>query len=113
MKPVRVDTCLISKFDGERAVDSTALQVESIKADSPSPTTDTEMEGSPSENTVAFDASSATGTRPFVDDETTVVRGRMGGREAVGGGRKAVAFAEHLKPWKKHFIMVNTNPQIV
>lgn len=98
MKPVTVDACLISDFGGGRMVDSTALPVENINADSPSPTTDMDIEGSYSDNTVALDASSATGTRPLVEDETTVVRGRMGGKEAAGGGRKAAAFAEHLMP---------------
>lgn len=98
MKPVTADDCLLSNFGEERIVDSTGLQVESIKADSPSPTTDMEIDGSHSENTEALDASSATGTRPLENDETTVVRGRMGGKEAVGGGSRAAAFAEHLKP---------------
>lgn len=81
LKPVKVGACLNSAFDREITEDSTALEVESTKADSPSPTRDMDIEGSYSDNTLAVDASSTTGTRPLVEDETTVV---IGGKEGVG-----------------------------
>ena len=51
-------------------------------------------------------ASSATGTCPLADDETTVVGGNITGNEGTVGIRRNEAFSEHLKPNQKTSVSV-------